>query len=83
MIQQLQDARQRKAQKLAEQVALFDSLPSNARVALPLVCALLGRSRASIYRDVREGRIPAPEKAGLRSIRWKAGDVRQYLAGVA
>ncbi len=61
---------------LIEQVALFAHLPDCALVALPVVCAIRGRSPASIWRDVKEGRCPAPVKAGPRSTRWRAGDLR-------
>lgn len=65
-----------KTRKLAEQIALFDSLPDCALVALPVVCAIRGRSPASIWRDVSAGRLPAPVKAGPRCTRWKVGDLR-------
>ena len=69
-----------KAKKLAEQVALFKYQPDDARVALPVVCALFGRSAASIWRDLKEGRIPQPVKnAGPRCTRWRVGDLRGAL----
>lgn len=74
---QLKAAQQRKATKLAEQLALFASLPDEALVALPTVCALRGRSPASIWRDVKAGRCPAPVSAGPRCTRWRAGDLRK------
>ncbi|NMQ07557.1 transcriptional regulator [Candidatus Accumulibacter phosphatis] len=65
-----------KAAKLAEQLKLFESLPPYALVALPVVCAITGRSPASVWRDVKAGRCPAPVKAGPRSTRWRVGDLR-------
>lgn len=65
-----------KAAKLAEQLKLFGALPDCALVALPVVCAITGRSPASIWRDVKDGRCPAPVKAGPRSTRWRVGDLR-------
>lgn len=62
--------------KLAEQVKLFDALPDCAYVALPVVCAIRGRSPASIWRDVKAGRCPAPVSAGPRCTRWRVGDLR-------
>jgi len=67
----------RKSSKLAEQLELFNSLPNCALVALPVVCAIRGRSSASIWRDVRAGRCPAPIKIGTRCTRWRVGDLRQ------
>lgn len=65
-----------KFKKLAEQIALFESLPDCALVALPVVCAIRGRSPASIWRDVKAGRCPAPLSAGPRCTRWRVGDLR-------
>lgn len=65
-----------KSAKLAEQMKLFDSLPDCALVALPIVCAIRGRSPASIWRDVKESRCPAPVSAGPRCTRWRVGDLR-------
>lgn len=65
-----------KKNRLAEQLALFNSLPDTALVALPIVCALRGRSPASIWRDVKAGRCPAPVSAGPRCTRWRVGDLK-------
>lgn len=68
-----------KSSKLAEQIKLFDSLPDCALVALPVVCAIRGRSAASIWRDVKSGCCPTPVKAGPRCTRWRVGDLRQAM----
>jgi len=68
---------QRKAAKLAETLALWNTLPDEALVALPVVCAIRGRSPASIWRDVAAGRCPSPVSAGPRCTRWKIGDLRK------
>lgn len=65
-----------RAKKLAEQLALFESLPDCALVALPVVCAVKGRSPASVWRDVAAGRLPKPTHAGPRCTRWRVGDLR-------
>ncbi len=65
-----------KSTKLVEQIKLFDSLPDCALVALPVVCAIRGRSPASIWRDVKAGRCPTPVAAGPRCTRWRVGDLR-------
>lgn len=66
-----------KTKKLAAQLALFSSLPDCALVALPVVCAIRGRSAASIWRDVNSGRCPLPVRVGARSTRWRVGDLRK------
>jgi predicted DNA-binding transcriptional regulator AlpA len=59
----------------------FPSLPDAALVDIRVVSALLGRSRASIWRDVGRGRLASPVKMG-HSTRWRVGDVRAALAAV-
>jgi predicted DNA-binding transcriptional regulator AlpA len=58
----------------------FPFLPNEARVEIRVLCALFGRSRPSIWRDVAAGRLPAPGKMG-HSTRWRVGDVRAALEG--
>lgn len=48
-------------------------------LSLPEVSALTGRSRVSIYNDVKVGRFPRPIKTGQRSIRWFAEDIEGWL----
>jgi hypothetical protein len=68
-----------RAAKLAAQVALFDSLPDCALVALPVVCAIRGRSPASTWRDVAAGRLVVPVSAGPRCTRWRVADLRAAM----
>ena len=58
----------------------FPLLPDEALIEIRTVSALLGRSKASIYRDVAIGRLPAPIKLG-GSTRWRVGGVRAALGG--
>ncbi|MEB1390403.1 AlpA family phage regulatory protein, partial [Xanthomonas campestris pv. campestris] len=37
---------------------------------LPSVLARVGRSRASLYRDIAAGQFPSPVKIGERAIGW-------------
>lgn len=69
----------RKAAKLAEILALWHNLPDEALVPLPVVCAIRGRSPASIWRDVTAHRCPAPVSAGPRCTRWRVGDLRKAV----
>ncbi|MEI7444438.1 MAG: AlpA family transcriptional regulator [Burkholderiales bacterium] len=43
------------------------------------VAALTGRSRTSIYADIKAGRFPRPIKTGLRSSRWLAEEVEDWI----
>lgn len=58
----------------------FPFLPDAALIDIRVVSALLGRSRASIWRDVAGGRLAPPIKVGF-STRWRVGDVRDLLTG--
>jgi predicted DNA-binding transcriptional regulator AlpA len=39
-----------------------------------------GRSRVQIYRDIRDGKFPAPFELGPNSIGWYEQQVEQHLA---
>ena len=69
-----------KARRLTEQVSRFSSLPDCALVSLEVVSAIMGRSPASIWRDVAQGRLDKPIKVGLRSTRWRVGGLRLLLS---
>ena len=43
------------------------------------VCEWLGRSHASLYRDIAGGQIPPPVKIG-HSSRWPANEIRAVIA---
>ncbi len=51
-------------------------------ILLPLteVCKILARSKASIYRDIKAGRFPAPQKLGGSS-RWRRSIIMQVVDG--
>lgn len=70
----------RRVQRALEQ---FPYLPDDALIEIRVVSALLGRSSASIWRDVAHGRLAQPRRIGAHSTRWRAGDVRLALRGVA
>ena len=42
---------------------------------LPEVIDRTGRSRSGLYRDLSEGKFPAPVKIGERSVAWREADV--------
>tara|TARA_R110002073_G_scaffold39096_1_gene111768 strand:- start:293 stop:520 length:228 start_codon:yes stop_codon:yes gene_type:complete len=59
----------------------FDELPETALLSIREISALSSRSRASLWRDVQNGHLPRPIKIGNRASRWKAKDVRRFIAG--
>ena len=62
----------------ASLVATFKAMPDEALVDLHTLRALLSRSKTTIYRDIREGRLPHPIKFGFAN-RWTAGQIRAAL----
>ncbi|ADI30176.1 helix-turn-helix transcriptional regulator [Methylotenera versatilis] len=60
----------------------FDSLPMSAFVRLPIVKALYACSPATVWREVKAGRIPKPKKLSPRTTGWNVGELRQALAAV-
>lgn len=52
----------------------------DALLRLPTVSALVGLSGASIYRKLAVGEFPQPVRLGQRCTRWRARDVRAWLA---
>ena len=67
---------QRRHEKLKRKLELLESSPDDKCVDIDVLCELKGRSLASIWRDVKAGRLPQPIKTGPRSSRWRLGDVR-------
>lgn len=66
----------RKAAKIAEILSRYSFLPDEALVNIDVVCAIRGRSPASIWRDVAAERLAKPVSAGPRCTRWRVGDLR-------
>lgn len=71
---------ERRVKRALEQ---FPSLPDDALIEIRVVSALLGRSNASIWRDVSHVRLAHPVRIGARSTRWRVRDVRAAMKGVA
>ncbi|VCT41773.1 putative transcriptional regulator [Burkholderia pseudomallei] len=61
----------------------FDSLPSIALVRQPVVEALFACSSTSVWRNVKNGRIPQPVKLSAGVTAWRVGDLRAALAALA
>lgn len=71
------------AARIPDALAAFPHLPDEAFTDIKIVSAVTSRSPASIWRDVKAGRLPAPYKIGPRSTRWKVGELRAALAKIA
>lgn len=57
----------------------FDSLPDSAHVRLPVIISLFACSRATVWRHVKAGLIPAPIKFSERITVWNVGTLRKHL----
>ena len=64
-----------------KRVANFEMLPDAALLSAAEIKYLSNRSLASIWRDVKQGRLPRPISIGPNASRWRAADVRHYLNG--
>ena len=67
---------------IQNRVANFETLPDSALLTVKEIRYLSGRSLASIWRDVKQSRLPRPVALGPNASRWRAADVRVYLKGV-
>jgi predicted DNA-binding transcriptional regulator AlpA len=61
-------------------MSLVESLAAEQRLRIPRVCELTGWSRATLYRRVRDGKFPPPERDGDISF-WRAAVVLAALRG--
>ncbi len=66
---------------LPASVRNFDEMPNSARIDVTAVSILTGRSKASVWRDVKAKRLPKPVRTGLRCTRWIVGEIREVLQG--
>ena len=68
------------AEAVPTALAHFDALPDSAHVRLPVVAALNGVSTPTVWRWVKAGRLPEPEKLGPNTTAWNVGKLRQHRA---
>lgn len=65
-----------------ETLKVLDQLPDSARVRIGVVAALRACSIETVYRHIKQGKIPRPEKLGGATV-WRLGDVRAHLGEAA
>ncbi|NBA96296.1 AlpA family transcriptional regulator [Pseudomonas sp. R5(2019)] len=58
----------------------FDDLPDCAVIRQPVVLAVTGYSKATLWNHIRDGKFPQPVQIGPRSIAWRVSDIRKLLA---
>lgn len=64
---------------LPSAVENFDHMPSSALIGLSVVEIISGKSKATIYRWVSQGKLPKPVRFGSSHNSWKVGDIRAAL----
>jgi len=64
---------------IPEALKNFDQLPDTANVRQPVVQGLYACSAASVWRGVKNGRIPKPRKLSPRTTCWNVGELRAAL----
>jgi predicted DNA-binding transcriptional regulator AlpA len=58
----------------------FDRLPDSALVGQPVVEGLFGISGPTLWRRVKDGKLPKPRKPSPGCTRWSVGELRRGLA---
>jgi predicted DNA-binding transcriptional regulator AlpA len=74
---------QPKSSSIPDALRHFDQLPDSAHVRQPVVEALFGYSSSTVWRRVRDGLLPKPERLGPRTTAWNVGKLRRALRGEA
>ncbi|MCB1313798.1 MAG: AlpA family phage regulatory protein [Sedimentitalea sp.] len=57
-----------------------EDTPHDVLLPITAVCAIVARSKASIYRDIDRGTFPKPQKQG-RSSRWRRSLIMKVVEG--
>ena len=58
----------------------FDTLPDSGFVRLPSLEKIFACSRATIWRRVKEAKLPPPKKLGPRMVAWNVGEIRSAIS---
>lgn len=75
------EGRQKGFTALPLAAAYFNSMPETGYVRTPVVLALFGISRPTLYRWIKLSRIPAPKTIGRSSL-FQVGQLRACLEGI-
>ena len=61
---------------------LYDSQPLFSIQRMPVVMAITGHAKSTIYKLISEGKFPKPVALGSRAVGWRSTDVEIYLASL-
>lgn len=59
------------------------TLNRDRMVRMPEVQMITGRSRSSIYEDMRHDRFPQSVKLGPRAVAWRLSEINFWMASLA
>ena len=76
----MQQLKSELTKSIPEALANFDAMPDSAYIRLPTMRGLYGVSSSSIWRAVKNSKIPSPVKLTERTTAWNVGLVRADLA---
>jgi predicted DNA-binding transcriptional regulator AlpA len=65
-----------------EALRRFETMPAEAYVRLPVVCALFSCSAPTVWRRVKAGGVPKPYKLSAGMTAWRVGELRAALSNV-
>lgn len=66
------------------QISNFEALPDDARVSAETFAVLMDVHENTVWRRVkRDPSFPKPVKLGVRCTRFRVGDIRAFMKGVA
>ena len=71
------------AQRIPDSLRNFDALPDSAYVRLPVVIMLFACGRTTVWRSVKNSKLPAPRKLSEAVTAWNVGELRKALRGEA
>jgi predicted DNA-binding transcriptional regulator AlpA len=71
--------KERRKQTVADALKIFDTLPDSAHVRQQAVEGLFCCSSATVWRHVKQGRIPAPVRFSPGITAWNVGALRDAL----
>jgi predicted DNA-binding transcriptional regulator AlpA len=57
----------------------LEALPDSAQLTVKDVAAYISVSAATVWRWVKEGKLPEPVRHSKRCTRWRCGDVRRAI----
>ncbi len=63
-------------------LAIFDELPNSALIDVSVLALLFSCSKNTVWRRVRDGRLPKPIHVARNQTRWRVGDAREALAAL-